>query len=342
MNSTEINPRKQPWADLCRVLAIFGVILIHACGASFYQYGKISEKDWLSSNLLDSFVRCSVPLFVMLSGALLLKINEEASTPLDIAKRISKVLVPLLFWNIIYLQYISYFNGKKIDWLSMLNQAPMYHLWFVYMIIGIYIFLPVLQAIFQIISNRRDLQIYLLILWLIINCLPIYLPLPLLSMLQQTSFLGYGGYFIIGGIITLNKNKKISTSLWTAIYLTSVAITFFLTWNSSKQVNSLVETAYLYFSFNVILAAIASFTIFSRIYINTYFSSVFRWISERSFLIFFIHVVILEKVNNQIIALNFNIPALISILLISAITFGICLAIASLLRLIPKSRFLLG
>ena len=52
--------------------------------------------------------------------------------------------------------------------------------------------------------------------------------------------------------------------------------------------------------------------------------------------------IILEKVNNYIISLNLNIPILISILLISALTFSICLIAATMLRLIPKSRFFLG
>lgn len=59
---------RKVWADLLRVAAIFGVIVIHACGLTFYKYGNISQSDWLAINLLDSMARCSVPLFVMLSG----------------------------------------------------------------------------------------------------------------------------------------------------------------------------------------------------------------------------------------------------------------------------------
>jgi surface polysaccharide O-acyltransferase-like enzyme len=101
--------KRASWADLCRVVAIFGVVLIHACGAAaLYQYGKIPQMDWLSANFLDSLVRCSVPLFVMLSGALLLKPGETPVTIRQIARRVNKVLFPLLTWNVAYLLYVSY------------------------------------------------------------------------------------------------------------------------------------------------------------------------------------------------------------------------------------------
>lgn len=53
-NCADMN--RKTWADLCRVAAIFGVVVIHACGTNFYQFGKISTSDWLSINLLDSLV----------------------------------------------------------------------------------------------------------------------------------------------------------------------------------------------------------------------------------------------------------------------------------------------
>lgn len=328
--------------DLCRTFAIFGVIVIHACGASLYQYGKIPQYDWLSSNLLDSFVRCSVPLFVMLSGALLLRKNKPPPTPIEIVQRIKKIIIPLLIWNIAYLNYVSYFSGQPINWASMLWQAPMYHLWFAYMIIGIYTLLPALQAIFEVIRNRTDLKIYFSVLWISVTCIPVYKSIPLFDLLQQTTLLGYGGYFLIGGIINSNNANKTSTAIWILIYLASVAVTFFLTWNLTTQANTLVETAYLYFSPNVFLASISSFIILSRVNIQENISRIFHWISERSFLVFFMHPPVLERVNNYAPVFNQTLSMLPSILAIAIITYGICLVIATLLRKIPKSQFFLG
>lgn len=339
-NYTGMN--RKTWADLCRVAAIFGVVLIHACGASFYQFGKIPAEDWLSINLLDSLVRCSVPLFVMLSGALLLSSQHMPATPLQIVDRIRKVAIPLLTWNIAYLLYVSHFTGQSIDWLSMFRREPMYHLWFVYMIIGLYLLLPVLQAVYAAIAKRPDLQLYLLCLWVVVTCVPIYLPLPILTLLQQTNLLGYAGYFLMGAIVANVHQRYGKNLVWMMAYLAAVLITFWLTWRFSAAAQSIDERAYIYFSPNVVLASFASFILFTRIQISNRMSSMLHWISDRSFLVFFMHVVVLERVQSQVIAAGLPMPVAIQTILVSAITFLLCLVIASLLRLLPKSRTLLG
>lgn len=262
-NCADMN--RKTWADLCRVAAIFGVVVIHACGTNFYQFGKISTSDWLSINLLDSLVRCSVPLFVMLSGALLLSPQDKPATPLQIIGRIRKVAIPLLTWNVAYLLYVSHFTGQAIDWMSMLRQVPMYHLWFVYMIIGLYLLLPVFQAVFAAISKRSDLQRYLLALWLVVTCVPVYYPLPILALVQQTSLLGYAGYFLIGGIVANTHQQSGKTFFWVLVYLAAVLVTFWLTWHFSDARQSVDERAYLYFSPNVFLASLAAFILFTRL-----------------------------------------------------------------------------
>lgn len=341
MPSHDSSHDRKVWADLCRVVAIFGVILIHACGATFYQFGKITELDWLSANFLDSLVRCSVPLFVMLSGALLLKKDTPLATPQQILIRIRKVGIPLLTWSVAYLYYVSYYTGEAVDFLSILKQPSMYHLWFVYMLIGLYFLIPILQAIFQAIISRRDVQIYLLFLWLVISGIQIWWPLPFLSLLYLTSLLGYGGYFLIGGVVGSIASKKKIISPWILVYFISVLVTFFITWNLSSHSNSVDERAYLYFSPNVFIASVSAFIILTRIHINNS-KRVLSKISDLCFLIFFIHVVVLERVQNYMLSLNLFMPSIINILANALLTFGLCFVIALVIRLLPKSKVILG
>lgn len=330
------------WADLCRVIAIFGVVVIHACGAKLYSFGKISESDWLQANFLDSLVRCSVPLFVMLSGALLLSNEGQLIALHRIPKRIAKVVIPLVFWNIIYLLYVAHFTGLKVNWLSMLRQPPMYHLWFVYMMVGLYMLLPIFQSIFQAINVNREVGSYLFIIWIVVTCIPVYQSFPLLGLLQQNSLLGYGGYFLIGAVIASSRGEKRSIIFWITIYLISVITTFGLTWGFSVHENILVEKAYLYFSPNVLVASISLFIVLTEMRIKGSLSNILHWISDRSFLVFFVHVVILERVQNYVALQVFNISTFVEILVVAIITFVIGLMIASVLRLLPKSRIILG
>lgn len=158
------------WIDVCRVIAIFGVVLIHSCGEIFYSYGKIPASYWLAANILDSFARVAVPLFVMISGALLLRPNNSPSVNLkNIGSRIGKVLLPLIIWSMFYLWWVDYNTPNKIidplEWLQkFLSQPVMYHLWFVYMIIGIYILLPILQVIFTACNTNSKFKWYFLVI----------------------------------------------------------------------------------------------------------------------------------------------------------------------------------
>ncbi|MGB7815440.1 MAG: acyltransferase family protein [Methylotenera sp.] len=336
--------RRAAWADLCRVVAMFGVVLIHSCGATFYQYGKVPIGDWLSANFLDSLSRCSVPLFVMISGALLLKRGRQVYTLLNLIQRINKVLFPLLTWSALYLLFVYHNNGVPVDWWSVIRQPAMYHLWFVYMIIGIYMMLPVFQAIFNTILEREDLKKYLFVLWVIITSVPVYQPLPLLSVIQQNSFFGYGGYFLIGAVIASSPKDRIPTSIWFLIFVISVLGTFGLTWRFSEQASAPIETAYLYFSPNVLVSAIAAFILITRARVSERVAKSLQWISDRSFLIYFFHLLALEAVrySNFISAINRHAPMLVTILMISAATFFISLMVAAVIRLVPGFQRVFG
>jgi surface polysaccharide O-acyltransferase-like enzyme len=330
---------RRTWADLARVLAIFGVIVIHTCSPAFYQFGA----DWLWPTFLDSIVRCAVPLFVMLSGALLIgggPVGQPAG-PRQILQRVRRVLLPLLAWNVIYLLYVAYYAERMPDWTSMLRQTPMYHLWFAYMIIGLYVMLPVLLALYNVVRDRRDLQAYLLALWMVITSLPLYTPVPLLGLLQQASFLGYGGYFVLGAMLA-SKPPGGSSARWGAVFALAVAATFVFTWSQSEQAGQPVETAFNYFSLNVFLASVAAFVLLSRCQPRGRAAAVLQWASDRSFLVFFMHVVILERLGNFMLAADPGLAAPLRLLFVAAATFVACLAVSALLRQIPRAREVLG
>lgn len=63
--------------------------------------------------------------------------------------------------------------------------------------------------------------------------------------------------------------------------------------------------------------------------------------SDRAFIVFFIHVIVLERVQN-FVTTNLKMEMAAETILIALLTYILCLGIASLLRLLPKSRILLG
>ena len=59
------------WIDYLRVFATFGVILLHTAAPLANQYGIVSNYDWWIGNIYNSITRFCVPVFLMISGALI-------------------------------------------------------------------------------------------------------------------------------------------------------------------------------------------------------------------------------------------------------------------------------
>lgn len=135
------------WPDRLRNLATVMVIAIHISGPVAEQHPDFNTWDWWTANWYDAASRVSVPLFVLLSGALLLP-KDYATGPF-MRKRLSRVLVPALFWMCIYNFYNFMAKGEPNSigaaLLQMLESPVHYHLWFIYLIVGLYFVYPLLR-----------------------------------------------------------------------------------------------------------------------------------------------------------------------------------------------------
>lgn len=337
---------REPWADLCRIVAIYGVVLIHSCAATFYGFVQVPRTDWLSANAIDSLARVSVPLFVMISGAMLLRPNAPSVRSLAVLARVGKVALPLVTWSAFYLYRHSLHTGVPIDWWSLFRQPAMYHLWFVYMIAGIYVLLPFLKAIHDQLLGRTAAILYFFAVWAAITSVPVYLPLPFLSVMQQTSFLGYGGFFIIGGLIANSRRTRgrVPAIAFLTLYLAASAVTFALTWHFSLLTEAPSERAYVYFAPNVVIASVAAFAAVTSLSIKERAGKFLEWIADRTFLVFFVHVWVLEHVRYSEVArtLTRSAPEVVGIVFVATVTFALSLVIATLIRLIPGTRHVAG
>ena len=85
------------WVDLLRVIACFLVVFSHSCDA-FVAVFDSDRATFLQGALAGSFVRACVPLFVMMSGVLLLPVRT--GTGAFYRKRIGRVLLALVFWSL--------------------------------------------------------------------------------------------------------------------------------------------------------------------------------------------------------------------------------------------------
>ena len=87
-----------------RAIAIVAVVAIHSLGTVVEQNFSGMGPDWWLANAVDSASRWSVPVFIMISGALALDPNRGSKPRKFLSKRIWRIGIPLVFWTVVYLQ----------------------------------------------------------------------------------------------------------------------------------------------------------------------------------------------------------------------------------------------
>lgn len=332
------------WLDSVRVISTIAVIILHVSAPILYQYGKISEESWHIGNFYDGMVRFCVPVFFMLSGALLLSKDYKLSYFLQ--KRFWRIIPPLIFWSLIYIFYDYILVGEKyftlIEFIKMVIRNLFYgskfHLWFVYTLLGLYLFIPILRKWIKNSSNNEIL--YFLIIWFatIIYSLPYfkaYLPnIPL------TNFSGYIGYLVLGYYLSnLTLRNKYIPIIFIII---GIGITIYGTHYLTQQENKFSSYFYGYLTPNVLLSSIGVFLIFKNFSINNKgIKKVILFLSNQSFGIYLVHILILTLLNKIGINWKFANP-IISIPIISAICILISSLTIYLLRKIKYGNYISG
>ena len=95
--------RRFLYMDVLRVCAFLFVVLLHAITPTITNNDLLGTFAWTFSVAANALARMGVPLFLMLTGALLLGREEEAPGVLAFyRRRLPRILVPLLVWNVFY------------------------------------------------------------------------------------------------------------------------------------------------------------------------------------------------------------------------------------------------
>ena len=96
------------YISLVKIIACFSVIILHSNGVFWIFNIKTYKQYWISANLIESLFYFSVPLFVLCIGATLLDFNEKYGLKVYFDRRVKKIIIPLICWNIIFYFYKVY------------------------------------------------------------------------------------------------------------------------------------------------------------------------------------------------------------------------------------------
>ena len=326
--------------DTLRTIATLLVILLHV-SAEYVIKGMndltFDTSFWIG-NIVDSFSRICVPLFVLISGMFLVGRNETFEQSYQ--KRASRILIPLITWTIIYLLYqisISFITDNAIDIKSILISAilgnPFYHMWYLFMIIGLYLITPVINNSISKVSRNN--------LWIVATLLLLFgmLNSSYDKFMNNKSFfilwfVNYLGYFILGYLIKDSK-KRFSIFGLSIVYIISSLLIAFLSLYTIKTYDSLYFYGYL--TPFVIIGSLSFYKLFHQLKLR---ENIFSKIAHLTLGIYLIHAGVLDALRLVLKLLDINTlnNPIIGIPMKFIITFFISILVAWIISKIKYIR----
>ena len=207
MNFSEQITRDQhksiSWINNLRLIAMFAVVVLHTASPLLFNYKTTPLQNWLAADVYNALTRFAVPVFVMITGALLLS-REYALTDF-LKKRLGRLILPFIFWSLVYVAYRLYneeifftndtwANTKMV--LHQLQTGSYYHLWYVYTLIGLYLVIPVIS---KFVNNATETELlYFLAIWMLTTLLGKPYFTRFATAIDLHNFTGYIGYLVLG------------------------------------------------------------------------------------------------------------------------------------------------
>jgi len=331
------------WIDLTKAFAIFLVVVLHVSAPILSGYNILPKSSWLMGNFYNSFGRIGVPLFVMISGFLLLRHKEDEPIKTFFGKRFKRILLPFLSWSFIYFLWSNLSKNQDINFanfLEVIYKPQYYHLWFMYMIIGLYLITPVLRAVIK--NGEEKITKYLMFLLTGYALLPLLFQNTLLIIIPNVFVL----YFVLGFYLGNKENKNIRKSYLIEVYLICYVITFLGTLYLTQKNNGVYDPFFHESTGPIlILMTICVFMLLKKITINNVRVNRFiEIISKNSFGIYLSHILVIVTLDHGIFGIGFgwnSMNPLLSIPLLSISVFSISFLLVFILGKIPLLRRIL-
>lgn len=215
--------------DLLRAFAIIAIIICHV---DFY-FGPLNTPFEVIAQLtFHDIGRIGVPIFLMISGALLL--NREYPSLKDFLKRrFARIIYPFIFWMIlITLTNFHFHKPYTYMWNVFIGNPSI--MWYFWTLIGIYLAIPLINVFIR--EYGEDACKYFLAIWFIFIILNTFKLYPLFPYFKLDYFAGFIGYPVLGYYLSTKQfkfNNKKMTVLGFAILLVSLAIFVAYTYSNS-------------------------------------------------------------------------------------------------------------
>lgn len=334
--------------DVLRIVAVFAVVLLHVAAPMVLKQ-PLGSSAWHVANVYDSAVRFCVPVLVMLSGVLFLDPNRPVATSKLFTKYLPRIVAAFLFWSAVYVvfdQAMGIRDHTLREALERVIPAPG-HLWYLYMIAGLYLMVPLLRPLAASLTTMR----YFLGLWVVFGLLGQLLrllPQPLwdpfqagLATANVNLVVGYSGYFMLGAYLAQNPLGRRAEALAYVGGVVGFVVTALATWHFSEAQGSFAGQYYAYLTPNVALVTVAVFVLFNqRVSLLSFSERAASWIvrlSACTFGIYLVHMLFLNELLRRDVFPLAEHPV-VSVAAMTLTVFVLSLVVTTVLRRIPWFR----
>ena len=307
-NKKQMSERKLSY-DYIRVIACICIIGIHA---TVYQETDIQGKTEMLNYILHSFSRIGLPVFFMLSGALILNSKKEISVWKFYGSRFVKMILPFVLYSLFYILlkkagwHITNIFAREV-WediittvcegiISITQNYQTVQLWFMYSIIGLYITAPFLKIMLQNMTPKQLTELVAIIFGM--RCLFSYFPqiAGYSLMISDYIFSGWVIYFILGYYVVQDFLKP----YYRYIVLGGLLV-FSISMYMAINIESFRNNGHFDLAPHMMIQAVAFFIIFygNEFVFKKYtkLNKIVSFISKYTFSMYMIQLCVLTEVN---------------------------------------------
>lgn len=320
------------YLDFIKALSIFMVVLMHCVTYS----APAGSLEWNLCVLIESITKFCIPVFVMVSGVFMLDEDKEISIKTLYIKYVFRFVVAYIFWSGAYALYSSelLFNLDFQHIKMFINDfiAGHFHLWYLWMLIGMYIGLPLLK---RIASDYNTLKYFIIIVFIASSVVPFLdsvIGTNYIAIIDNKLFLNinvYASMLMTGYYIYRypEKIRRLSTKLLIIVSIITIIITMVLT-IFTKDLETYFED---YMPLNIIYGACV-IALVSRAEFSDKFKNIITLVSNNSFGIFLVHVFVIYIYNEFI---TFQMNSVLGSIVKAIVVFALSLGFSMVLKRIP-------
>lgn len=337
----------QLYIDILRIIACFSVIMLHASAQVWYSM-PVDSIDFKIANSYDALFRFGVPVFVMISGALFLAPDRDVDMKKLYLHHILRLTILYIFWSCLYgLKDCMGFDFSGVGFKDFAREMILgrYHLWFLPMIIGIYVLLPVLK-VWIAHASKRNVEYFLALFFvcqLFCETVRAFFPTNnmvqyVLNLFQPEMVCSYLGYFVLGYyLVHVGVERKWHHIIYAGAFaggILNIVLGNFLAEKAGEPTGAIYDSFGLFTALISIALVIWAKETFAGKSRSKKMERICGEISAATLGIYVMHVGLIEILESCGIHSQ-TVPLILGIPLLAVMSFCICFLFAAVLRRIP-------